>query len=218
MGARLRVPRREHIHGTHETDPLHFYYKFGIRWIFRKRLEMVLELMGPDRYGELLEVGFGSGIFLKELAARCEQLHGIDVHENFHLVEEMLGKEDIRANLVHAPVQKIPFEDERFDCVVSTSVLEHVHEPAAAIAEIARVLKRDGVALLAFPVENLLTDLALWITYIPLNTRLKDEHVSDHRGILAALRRRFTIVRDLRLPGFLPLDSCLYYACRCVKL
>ncbi len=218
MGARLRVPRREHIHGTHETDPLHFYYKFGIRWIFRKRLEMVLELMGADRYGELLEVGFGSGVFLKELATRCQRLYGIDVHDNFHLVEAMLEKEGLRANLVHAPVQKIPVEDGRFDCVVSTSVLEHVRELDAAVAEIARVLKPDGVAFLAFPIENLLTDIALWITYIPLNTRLKDEHVSDHRGILAAVRRRFAVVRDLRLPPFLPLDSCLYYACRCVKL
>ena len=79
-------------------------------------------------------------------------------------------------------------------------------------------MKRDGVAILAFPVENLLTDVALWITYIPLRTRLKDEHVSDHQDILAAIRRRFVIVRDLRIPPFLPLNSCLYYACMCVKI
>lgn len=218
MGTRLSVPRREHIRHTHETDPLHFYYLFGMRRIFWKRLEMVVELIGETRYDDLLEVGFGSGIFLKELSQHCRRLYGIDVHENFHLVEAMLEKEGIPATLVRSPVEKIAFEDERFDCVVSASVLEHVHDLDAAVGEIARVLKRDGVAILAFPVENLLTDVALWITYIPLNTRLKDEHVSDHRGILAAIRRRFAIVGDLRLPSFLPLDSCLYYACRCVKL
>jgi len=214
----LRVPRREHIHETHETDPLKFYYQFGMRTIFRKRLEMVVQLMGDKRYDQLLEVGFGSGIFLKELSRRCRNLHGIDVHENFHLVEAMLAKEGVQANLVHSAAQKIEFEDERFDCVVSASVLEHIHELDPAIAEIARVLKRDGVAILAFPVENLLTDVALWITYIPLRTRLKDEHVSDHQDILAAIRRRFVIVRDLRIPPFLPLNSCLYYACMCVKM
>ncbi|MGH7264807.1 MAG: class I SAM-dependent methyltransferase [Candidatus Rokuibacteriota bacterium] len=202
---------------THETDPIHFYYRPGIRAIFKKRLEMVLELMGDRRFDELLEVGFGSGIFLKELATRCRRLHGIDVHDNFAFVESMLQKEGVGANLVHSPVEKIAFEGERFDCVVSASVLEHVHDLAPAVDEIARVLKRDGVAILAFPVENLLTDIALWITYIPLNTRLKDEHVSDHRKILAAVRRRFTIVRDLRLPSFLPVDASLYYACACVK-
>lgn len=218
MGAGLRVPRRENIRATHETDPLKFYYQVGLRTIFRKRLEMVVELMGERQYDQLLEVGFGSGIFLKELSLRCRQLHAIDVHENFHLVEAMLEKEGIRADLVHAPAQKIDFEDERFDCVVSASVLEHVHDVDQAVSEIARVLKRDGVAVLAFPVENLLTDIALWITYIPLRTRLKDEHVSDHQAILAAIRRRFVIVRDLRLPSFLPLDSCLYYACLCVRM
>src|SRR3990170_515027 len=174
MTASLRWPRREHIRPTHETDPLHFYYRWGIRGVFRKRLAMVVELLGGRRYDELLEVGFGSGIFLPELAARCRRLYGVDVHGNFHDVDQ-------------------------------------------AIDEIARVLQPDGVAVLAFPVENLLTDVALWITYIPLNTRLKDEHVSDHRAILAAIRRRFRIVRERRLPGFLPLDACLYYACLCVK-
>lgn len=218
MALTVDFPRREHIHATQETDPLKFYYLFGMRTIFRKRLEMLVRLMGATRYDELLEVGFGSGIFLKELSKRCRDLHAIDVHESFHLVEGMLEKEGIEANLVSSPVQKIEFEDERFDCVVSASVLEHVHELDQAIGEIARVLKKDGVAILGFPVENLLTDLALWVTYIPLRTRLKDEHVSDHRGILAAIRRRFTIVRDARLPSLFPLNSCLYYACMCVKM
>jgi len=217
MTASLRWPRREHIWPTHETDPLHFYYRWGIRGVFRKRLAMVVELLGDRRYDELLEVGFGSGIFLPELAARCRRLYGVDVHGNFDLVEAMLGQEGIQATLVDCPVQKIAFEDGRFDCVVSASVLEHVHDVDQAIDEIARVLRPDGVAVLAFPVENLLTDIALWITYIPLNTRLKDEHVSDHRAILAAIRRRFRIVRERRLPGSLPLDACLYYACLCVK-
>ena len=217
MTAILRLPLREHIQATHETDPLHFYYRFGVRTIFRRRLEMLVELMGEKRYDDLLEVGFGSGIFLKELSERCQHLHGIDVHNNFDLVAAMLEREGVHANLVHCPVQKIEFEDGRFDCVVSASVLEHVHDVEQAVGEIGRVLKSDGVAILGFPVENLLTDIALWITYIPLKTRLKDEHVSDHRGILAAIEQRFVIVRALRLPAFLPLDSCLYYACLCVK-
>src|SRR3989304_3247532 len=118
MTAPLRWPRREHIRPTHETDPLHFYYRWGIRGVFRKRLAMVVELLGDRRYDGPLEVGFGSGIFLPELAARCRRLYGVDVHGNFDLVEAMLGQEGIQATLVDCPVQKIAFEAGRFACVV----------------------------------------------------------------------------------------------------
>jgi len=91
MGARLYLPRREHIQQTHETDSLKFYYQFGMRTILRKRLEMVVQLLGERPYDQLLGVNFGGGIFLKELSRRCRNLHGIDVHENFHLGEAMLA-------------------------------------------------------------------------------------------------------------------------------
>jgi SAM-dependent methyltransferase len=44
------------------------------------------------------------------------------------------------------------FEDETFDVFVSLDVLEHVFDPATAMAEIYRTLKHQGVALLTFPI------------------------------------------------------------------
>jgi len=45
----------------------------------------------------------------------------------------------------------IPAGDESFDVVLSTSNLEHVEEPAAALREWARVLEPGGVAVVSVP-------------------------------------------------------------------
>lgn len=48
-------------------------------------------------------------------------------------------------------IVSIPVEDESFDVILNTEVLEHVPEPIKAIAEFARILKPGGVLLLTAP-------------------------------------------------------------------
>lgn len=50
---------------------------------------------------------------------------------------------------VVAPAEAIPFEDGRFDVVLSSQVLEHVDDPWAVAGEIARVLRPGGVAFVS---------------------------------------------------------------------
>jgi len=46
---------------------------------------------------------------------------------------------------------KLPFPDGHFDLVIANMVFEHVHDPLAALKEIARVLKPRGRFLALFP-------------------------------------------------------------------
>ena len=46
-------------------------------------------------------------------------------------------------------VQELPFEDGSFDIVVANHMLYHVPDPDRAVAELARVLRSDGVLLAA---------------------------------------------------------------------
>lgn len=56
----------------------------------------------------------------------------------------------------------LPFGDETFDVILCAEVLEHMHTPARALAEMRRVLKTDGVLLLttpfAYPIHYAPTD------------------------------------------------------------
>jgi SAM-dependent methyltransferase len=48
-----------------------------------------------------------------------------------------------------APAETLPFEDESFDCALCTQVLEHVGNPSLVCAELHRVLRPGGVALVS---------------------------------------------------------------------
>lgn len=47
--------------------------------------------------------------------------------------------------------KKLPFDDNTYDCVLCTQVLEHVPYPQLILAEISRVLKPGGHAILSLP-------------------------------------------------------------------
>jgi SAM-dependent methyltransferase len=49
-------------------------------------------------------------------------------------------------------IQALPFEDARYDLVFASHVLEHVPDDRKAIAEIRRILKPGGIAVLPVPV------------------------------------------------------------------
>jgi SAM-dependent methyltransferase len=52
----------------------------------------------------------------------------------------------------------LPFEDNKFDLILCTEVLEHLHSPQIAISEMHRVLKKDGLLILTtrfiFPLHD----------------------------------------------------------------
>ena len=53
----------------------------------------------------------------------------------------------------HEDAEALSFADATFDLVVSCDVLEHVNDPSAAMAEIMRVLRPGGRAILTFPMD-----------------------------------------------------------------
>lgn len=65
---------------------------------------------------------------------------------DFALADKSYGALDYVCDL-----REIPVEDGRFDAIVFTQVLAHIPEPAAALAELARVVRPGGKLLLTAP-------------------------------------------------------------------
>jgi SAM-dependent methyltransferase len=49
-------------------------------------------------------------------------------------------------------LRKLPFENETYDVVFASHVLEHIRDDEQALSEIRRVLKADGMAILPVPI------------------------------------------------------------------
>jgi len=66
-------------------------------------------------------------------------------------------------------IHTLPFEDERFDIILCTEVIEHLHSPHSAVAEMHRVLKCGGRLILTtrfvFPLHDVPHDFYRYTHY-----------------------------------------------------
>ncbi len=202
------LPRSDALIQTHGDDPLPYYYRRLTRWFYRKRLSLVLSHL-EDRektYGDLLDIGFGSGILVPEECRRARRVSGIDVHERIDIVCRNLAAQGFLADLCRGSIYEIPFPDASQDAVVCVSVLEHLDRLDAALAEVDWVLRPGGVLAVGFPVKSRLTG----VLFSALGFDMDHIHPSSHTEILEALHRRFEVSPIRRLPG-------LFVTARCVK-
>src|SRR4051794_3648318 len=96
---------------TGPVDHADWNYRPVLGWIQQRRFALVEELLPAERIGKLLEIGYGSGVFMPELAARCEQLHGIDVHPRAEEVQSRLLEHGVKAQLASGSAECLPYDD-----------------------------------------------------------------------------------------------------------
>ena len=101
--------------------------------------------------GRLLDIGTGTGLVLGLLAAEAESAFGIDRSpEMLRLARAKLSEGGRQlAELRHADMLQLPFEDGSFDTVTLVQVLHFADDPAAVVAEAERVLAPGGKLLIA---------------------------------------------------------------------
>ncbi len=209
----IRLPPRMLVPKTALDDPVDYYYRPLTARLYRTRLELAARLVGAGPYRSLLEVGYGSGIFLPELSLRTRRLAAIDIHDASDRVEKMLKELGVSAELYEGSLFELPFEQGEFDGIVCLSVFEHITDLDSALTELARVVRRGGLVVLGFPVRNVVTDTFFRIAgYNP--RRL---HPSGHGEIMAAAHANvhLSVSESSWFPRFVPLSLAAYAACRC---
>lgn len=113
--------------------------------------------------GRTIDVGAGTGANLGLFPAAVTEL--VLAEPDPHMAKRLRGKlAETRpgAELVEAPAEQLPFEDSSFDTAVFTLVLCTVPNPAAALVEVARVLKPGGKLLFLEHVRAEDARLARW--------------------------------------------------------
>jgi SAM-dependent methyltransferase len=96
----------------------------------------------------ILDFGAGAGRHVAEFRELGYDAWGVDqmfaAHEAGSVEHDYLVRTE-------PPRYELPFGEGEFDFVYSTTVMEHVIDPAIALAEIARVLRRGGLSIHVFP-------------------------------------------------------------------
>jgi ubiquinone/menaquinone biosynthesis C-methylase UbiE len=212
----LYIPERGVVPKSEFDDPIDYYYRPFTGKIYRDRLEMSISMLGEGKSEALLEVGYGSGLLLPELARRTERLVAIDIHGQVAEVYRMLEHEGVKAELHQGTLYEMPFADGEFDAVACFSVLEHLTNLDGALREFSRVTRPGAIMAFGFPIRNFVTDAFFRLAgYEP-----RKLHPSSHRDIERAILRQPLLRLDhvQVLPGHVPVDIGLYFSCRCIRM
>jgi demethylmenaquinone methyltransferase/2-methoxy-6-polyprenyl-1,4-benzoquinol methylase len=117
----------------------------------------------------VLDVATGTGLVARELARKNVRILGLD--QSAQMVARGQAEVrrrglDDRIRFTLGQAQSLPFADQTFDAVTFTYLLRYVDDPAATVAELARVLRPGGVmASLEFHVPPEPWARAGWMAY-----------------------------------------------------
>ena len=119
-------------------------------WWYRVRRELLHDILS-DYYGNrtdlhLADIGCGTGALTKELEHYGHCI-GIDFSEQAVDYCKSRGVRDIRIGTV----AKTEIKSESLDAAICLDVLEHIPDDTKGIAEIERILKPGGIAIIFVP-------------------------------------------------------------------
>lgn len=127
------------------------------RQLFRRRVDLVFDLVADRHWKRVLDAGTGAGFMLPGLASLSEQAVGADLSPVLAFTQQMLDKRKLsNVWLGYADLMKLPFVDGAFDLAVCLSVIEHIPDPPAAFEEFDRVLAPGGTLIVGYPLEHTL--------------------------------------------------------------
>ncbi len=107
------------------------------------------DFLATGSSGDILDLGTGTAQIPVLLCKACEDCRVLAVDMSAEMLDiahynVALADLEQRVVLDRADAKQMPYEDEAYDAVISNSIVHHIPEPSAAIAEAVRILKSGG--------------------------------------------------------------------------
>jgi SAM-dependent methyltransferase len=128
------------------------------RWIGGKMAKQhqpenlwTVNLLSVQPSDHVLEVGFGPGIAIEEVARRARRVSGVDFSRTMVAAARRRNAAAVRdgqVNLRWGDAAKLPFAEDTFDKAFSIHSIYFWRDPLAALGEIRRVLKPHSMVVL----------------------------------------------------------------------
>lgn len=157
----------------HSIDAYYAHSALPIRLIEQRRLAIIEAMLGPSDGLDVLEIGSGGGHVLARFPKARRVALDVSTAYLATAAKNLAGHENVR--FVHGEADTAGFDPASFDRVICTEVLEHTRDPAAILAEIRRILRPGGVAVITVPNDPLILRLKGVVRRTPVGWLLRDK-------------------------------------------
>lgn len=182
---------------TGPVDHADWNYKPLLGLLQRTRFRLINRLLGDEKVDTILEVGYGSGVFMPHLKERCNRLYGIDIHARNEDVEKVLARHGVTASLYAGSAEDLPYESSSIDRIVTVSAIEYVPDIQSACREFKRVLRPGGSVIVVTPGSSPLLDFFLNLL---TGEKARDNYDDRRSALRPALLEHFSLQRELAFP------------------
>ncbi len=186
--------------GDYHRDEVYIQEAGLFRNIFQKRVDIINRFA---KMGRVLEVGCSTGLMLSLFQKMGWDTTGVEVSKKAAEVAKKKGLE-----IITKPFEDVDF-DQKFDVVIFNHTLEHLKDPASALAKAAKLLANGGILYIDLPNFGSFSARAQkgdWPLLLP------DEHLWHFtlNSLNVLLKKNgFKIVYDERASGIWDLASPL---------
>ena len=110
------------------------------------RLERHLLLRANNEQPSVLDIGCATGALLDFLRGRGWRVTGVEISPAAQYAANVR-----KLDVTSLPLEENKFPAESFDVILASHLIEHLNNPRSFLAEINRVLKRDGRVFITTP-------------------------------------------------------------------
>jgi ubiquinone/menaquinone biosynthesis C-methylase UbiE len=149
--------------------------------------DFLKELLSLQENDHVLEIGFGTGKLIAEMAKIVNQgfIEGIDLSNTMVSMAKKLNKKHIaegRVNIKQGDFAETNYHDESFDKICSANTVYFWQNPDNYIKKVLKILKPGGKLILAFEDKEQLEKRSLSTNVFHFYSQHEIENLLDRNG------------------------------------
>jgi SAM-dependent methyltransferase len=122
-------------------------YKKILLWFFYLAYRSRLNIIPYSGEGKILDIGCGNGRYLTAMKKQGWQTYGIEINSK----ASKYAREELHLDVSTGDLLNCKYQDKFFDVITMWHSLEHLYEPILTLKEVKRILKDDGLLVIAVP-------------------------------------------------------------------
>jgi len=215
--------RHDFLKKWHEVLPR----KYSVIEKFNQECPIILKT-GVRPGIKTLEIGAGLGEHISREDLEIQHYTALEIRKDF---AEIIRKKFPKVSVLNEDIEKqTSLASKSFDRIIAIHILEHLRQLPLALAEIKRILAKDGFFNVVIPCEGgLAYRLARRVSaqrlfeshfHSPYKPIIENEHVNQASELIEELRKHFRVIQSSYWPLKLPLiniNLAIALACRHVQ-